>query len=187
MNTLVARKALVEDISAILKLQSYYLYGENKDHLNSKTGLLNNEINSNELKACIKSDNSIVMVLEDLEGNKILAYAICYSFSSIVNTKSKLIQILQKNNYLQNTHNSLLIEHFVIHSKTGAIKFLKALYNEGKDKYEDVYGEIMSYPIENAVSKKFFTILKGKIVGSIEYDDNTVWDIFYSPVQKEFI
>jgi hypothetical protein len=187
MNTIIARKALVEDINGILKLQSHYLYNENISHLNGKTGLLNTEINFNELKHCIESDDCIVIVLENLDTKIISAYALCYSFSSIVNTKQKLIQVLQNNSYLQINRNALLLEHIVIQNKKGVMKLLKALYDEAKYKYNDIYGEIMSFPIENTVSKKFFTILRGNNIGSIEYEDNTVWDIYYSPIQKNFI
>lgn len=69
-------------------------------------------------------------------------------------------------------------------SNNGAVKLLEALYNEGKDRFDHVYGEIMRYPIENIISKRFFTVLKGKIVGETRYEDNTIWNIVYSSVQN---
>jgi len=183
MNSLVARKALTSDITNILKLQSFYLYRLNKS-LNGKTGLINNEITSKELEQAIENDDCIVMVLEDNNTKMITAYALCYSFTCIFDQKTELIQELEKNMFLFEKQKSLLVEHIVVQSNNGAVKLLEALYNEGKDRFDHVYGEIMRYPIENIISKRFFTVLKGKIVGETRYDDNTIWNIVYSPVQN---
>ncbi len=185
MDKLIARKANIDDISKILELQSKYLYSINKDLLDDKSGLINNELSFNDIKKCIDCDDSIVLLLEN-SNKDIYAYTISIGLKHLRKTKQKLIQIVRKNNNQRNINDVLLIEHIIIHKKTGTLILLNALFNTAKIKYKHVCGEIMTFPIINKVSKKFFTILKGKIIGSIKYKDNTVWDVYYSPIYNDF-
>lgn len=185
MDQLYARKAKEDDINKLLELQSKYLYSANKDSLNDKTGLINNEFSFQDIKECIESDDCLVMLLENLNKD-IYAYIMSIGFNQLKNSKQQLIEIVKKASKQNSINEVLLIEHIVIHKKTGALILLNALFNEAKDKYKHVCGEIMTFPVENKVSKKFFTFLKGTIIGSIKYNDNTVWDIFYSPIHKDF-
>lgn len=185
MNKLNARKANKDDIDNILELQSRYLYSKNKESLNSKTGLINNEFSYDDIMKCLESDDCIVMLLENPKKD-VIAYIISISFNQLNNSKPELTRIVAETKKIQNVKEILLIEHIVVHKKIGALKLLNALYDEAKDKYKHVCGEIMTFPVENEVSKRFFSMLKGEIIGSIKYKDNTIWDVFYSPARDNF-